>query len=405
MKILVFTGLYPNNVWPNHGIFIQQRMAEVAKLPQYDMRVVVPVPYYPPIPMGWRAAYRKIVSSQIVDGIQVDYPRYFMIPKMAMVLQGVMLFCSVLPFVLRLRKSFPFEVIDAHYVYPDGLAAVLLGWWLQVPVVVSARGSDLNVFEQLPIIRRIIQWTLGRARAVITVSQALKDVTVRLGIPSDKVTVIPNGVNSEKFSPMPKVDARQKLGLPVGKRKVLVSVGHLTPNKGFDLLIKTLKRLSEKSYETTPLLIIVGGGAYSKVLERLTEDLGVTQWVRLVGATPHDQLIWYYNAADIVCLLSEREGWPNVILEALACGRPVVATQVGGIPEILTSPQVGRLVEREVEPLTQCLEQALQQEWNVSKIVEHAKAFSWPRTARSVGEVLNAVVSQEKVANACVKSS
>ncbi|GJL54379.1 MAG: glycosyl transferase family 1 [Nitrospirales bacterium] len=399
MKILVFTGLYPNNVWPNHGIFIQQRMAEVAKLPYCDIRVVVPVPYYPPVPIGWRAAYRKIDSHRIVDGVPIDYPRYVMIPKLAMALQGVMLFCSVVPFVRRLKKTFPFDVIDAHYVYPDGLAAVLLGWCLNVPVVVSARGSDLNVFHQFPIIRRIIQWTLSRAQAVITVSQALKDVTVGLGIPPEKVQVIPNGVHAEKFSPMFKADARQHLGLSVGERKVIVSVGHLTPNKGFHLLIKTLKELSEKSYETTPFLLIVGGGAYQKVLERLVEDLGVAQWVRLVGAVPHEQLIWYYNAADIVCLMSEREGWPNVILEALACGRPVVATNVGGIPEILTSPDVGRLVERDVPQLVRCLEQALQQEWDVSAIVAHARAFSWTRTARSVMEVLTSAVAHTKPSN------
>ncbi|WP_447968785.1 glycosyltransferase family 4 protein [Nitrospira sp. M1] len=404
MKILVFTGLYPNNVWPNHGIFIQQRMAEVAKLPHCDVRVVVPVPYYPPVPIGWRAAYRKIDSHRIVDGVPIDYPRYLMIPKLAMALQSVMLFCSVIPFVLRLKKTFPFDVIDAHYVYPDGLAAVLLGWWLQVPVVVSARGSDLNVFKQFPIIRRMIQWTLGRAKAVITVSQALKDVTVELGLSPEKVTVIPNGVNAEKFSPMSKADARQKLGLPVAERKIIVSVGHLTPNKGFDLLIKTLKKLSEKSYESTPFLLIVGGGAYHKVLERLVEDLGLSQWVRLVGATPHDQLTWYYNAADIVCLMSEREGWPNVILEALACGRPVVATKVGGIPEILTSPHVGCLVERDMSQLALCLEQALQREWTVSEIVAHANGFSWTRTARSVVEVLTSVVSPQKMAGTFRKS-
>ena len=396
MKILVFTGLFPNNVWPNHGIFIQQRMAHVARLPQCDIRVVAPVPYYPPILLGWRAAYRNIEPRQVVAGMQVDYPRYFMIPKIAMVLQGVMLFFSILPVVIRLRKKFPFEVIDAHYVYPDGLAAVWLGWWLKVPVVVSARGSDLNVFEKFPIIRRIIQWTLRRADAVITVSQALKDVTVRLSVPTDKVTVIPNGVDSEKFYPMSKEDARKALGLPIAERKIVVSVGNLTPNKGFDLLIKTLKEFSEKSYKVSPLLIIVGGGEYHKVLERLIEDLGVDPWVRLVGPIPHEHLLWYYNSADVVCLMSEKEGWPNVILEALACGRPVVASKVGGIPEILTSPTVGCLVERDVQQLTECLERALLHDWNVHEIVKHARAFSWPRTAELVAGVLESVVYQQK---------
>ncbi len=396
MKVLVFTGLFPNNVWPNHGIFIQQRMVHVARLPQCEVRVVAPVPYYPPIPFGWRAAYRNIVDEQAIDGVPIAYPRYFMIPKVAMALQGILLFLSIAPFVTRLRKEFVFDVIDAHYVYPDGLAAVLLGWWFNVPVVVSARGSDLNVFEKLPLIRRILKWTLCRANAVITVSQALKNVTSGLGVPAEKVTVIPNGVDSEKFFPMAKKDTREQVGLPI-ERKIILSVGHLTPNKGFDLLIKAMKKLTEKSHDIPPLLVIVGGGVYAKVLESLIESLQLQSSVQLVGSVPHSQLLWYYNAADLVCLMSEKEGWPNVILEALACGRPILASRAGGIPEILTSPNVGCVIERNVSQLVQSMEQALQQDWNVPEIVGHAKRFDWTQTAQSVETVLTSVVPQPTV--------
>ncbi len=395
MKVLVFTGLFPNNVWPNHGIFIQQRMAHVAKLPQCDVRVVTPVPYYPPIPIGWRSAYRKIVKQQDVQGLRVDYPRYVMIPKIGMALQGILLFLSILPFVVRVKKEFPFEIIDAHYLYPDGFAAILLGWWTRVPVVVSARGSDLNVFEGFPVIRRMLEWTLRRANAVITVSQALKVVATRLGVTSEKVSVIPNGVDSSKFFPIRKEEARTRIGLPLEKRKIVVSVGHLTPNKGFDLLIKTIGKLAEKSNEIPPLLVIVGGGAYMSVLESLVVRLQVESSVQLVGAVPHDQLLWYYNAADLVCLMSEKEGWPNVVLEALACGRPVLASRAGGIPEILTSSSVGTLVERNLPQLVQGMEKALKQEWDVLEIVEHSQMFSWTQTAQSVTDVLHSVVCQQ----------
>ena len=397
MKVLVFTGLFPNNVWPNHGIFIQQRMAHVAKLPQCDVRVVTPVPYYPPIPIGWRSAYRNIVKQQEIEGLRVDYPRYFMIPKIGMALQGILLFLSLLPFVVRLKKEFPFEIIDAHYLYPDGFAAILLGWWVNVPVVVSARGSDLNVFEGFPVIRRMLEWTLGRANAVITVSQALKVVALRLGVTSEKVSVIPNGVDSSKFFPLDKEEARSKIGLSLEKRKIVVSVGHLTPNKGFDLLIKTIGELAEKSNEIPPLLVIVGGGIYTQVLEALVQRLRLESSVYLVGAVPHDQLLWYYNAADLVCLMSEKEGWPNVVLEALACGRPVLASRAGGIPEILTSSQVGNLVDRNVSQLALCMEAALNQKWDVSEIVGHAQRFSWTQTAQSVTEVLHSVLCQQQV--------
>ena len=399
MKVLVFTGLFPNNVWPNHGIFILQRMAHVARSPNCEIRIVAPVPYYPPWLVGWRAAYRKIVRNQKLEGLQVDYPRYFMIPKIGMVLQGVLLFLSVIPHIARLKKEFGFQVIDAHYVYPDGLAAVLLGWMFKVPVVVSARGSDLNVFKDFPIIRRIIQWTLQRANAVITVSQALKDEAVNLGVPPEKVRVIPNGVDPIKFYPLAKDEARKELGLPLDGRKIIVSVGNLTSNKGFDLLIKSLKEISEKSKEINVLLLIIGGGAQKRALEDLIQKFDLHSVVQLSGSVPHERLVWYYNAADLVCLMSEREGWPNVVLEALACGRPVLAPPVGGIPEIVATPQVGSLVERDVVKIAQGLEQALQRSWSPQEITEYSKTFTWTRSAESVRHVLMAVLSSHNTAS------
>ena len=393
MKVLVFTGLFPNNVWPNHGIFILQRMAHVARSPNCEIRIVAPVPYYPPLLAGWRGAYRKVFRSQELEGLRVDYPRYFMIPKIGMAIQGLLLFFSVVFYIARLKKEFSFQIIDAHYVYPDGLAAVLLGWLFNVPVVISARGSDLNVFKQFPIIRRIIQWTLHRANAVITVSQALKNVAVNLGIQSEKVKVIPNGVDSKKFFPLSKEEARKRLGLPTKGRKIVVSVGNLTQNKGFDLLIKSLRDISEKSPEINVLLLIIGGGVQKGVLEGLIQQFNLQSFVHLSGPIPHEHLVWYYNAADLVCLMSEKEGWPNVVVEALACGRPVLASRVGGIPEIVTTPNIGVLVDRDVLKIGQSMEQALQRSWNVEEIVEHSRGFTWTRSAEDVIGVFRSVLS------------
>ena len=216
------------------------------------------------------------------------------------------------------------------------------------------------------------------------------------GFNNTKAVVIPNGVDSKKFFPMAKEDARQQVGLP-SESKIVVSVGHLTPNKGFDLLIKAMKELTEKPQDRPLLLVIVGGGAYVKILEALIGSLQLQSSVQLVGAVPHDQLLWYYNAADLVCLMSEKEGWPNVILEALSCGRPMLASRAGGIPEILTSPNVGHVIERSVSQLVESMEQALQQDWNVPEIVAHAKMFDWTQTAQSVETVLRSVVPQQKV--------
>ena len=158
-----------------------------------------------------------------------------------------------------------------------------------------------------------------------------------------------------------------------------------------------MKKLTEKPHDVPLLLVIVGGGAYGKVLESLVESLQLQSSVQLVGSVPHSQLLWYYNAADLVCLMSEKEGWPNVILEALACGRPILASRAGGIPEILTSPNVGRVIERNLSQLVQSMELALQQDWNVLEIVGHAKMFDWTQTAQSVATVLTSVVPKPTV--------
>jgi teichuronic acid biosynthesis glycosyltransferase TuaC len=174
MKVLIFTSLYPNNVWPNHGVFIKERMTQFAKLDGCDVKIVAPVPYFPRFKLNWRWRFSQVVRREFRDGVEVYHPRYFMTPKVGMVLYGWMMFLSVLPIVKKIQKNFDFDLIDAHFIYPDGFAAVLLGQLFGKPVVVSARGSDINLFETLPVIRKLLQYVLRKAARVIAVSQALK---------------------------------------------------------------------------------------------------------------------------------------------------------------------------------------------------------------------------------------
>src|SRR6516164_1671699 len=163
MKILVFTSLYPNQVWPNHGIFIKERMARFAKRDGCEIKVVAPVPYFPAININWRWKFSQVARREMRDGIEVYHPRYFLTPKVGMALYGWLMFFSVLPVVQKLRKDFKFDLIDAHYVYPDGFAAVQLGRLFKRPVVVSARGSDVNLYRTFPLIRKLLQYVLRNA--------------------------------------------------------------------------------------------------------------------------------------------------------------------------------------------------------------------------------------------------
>jgi glycosyltransferase involved in cell wall biosynthesis len=395
MKVLVFTTLYPNNVWPHHGVFIKERMKQFAKLEGCNVKVVAPVPYFPAIKLNWRWSFSQVVPSEVRDGIDVYHPRYYMIPRLGMSLYGLMMFLSVLGTVAKVRKSFDFDLIDAHFVYPDGFAAVLLGWFFRKPVVVSARGSDINLYRQFPVIRRLLQFSLENSARVIAVSNALKRAMISLGVPDEKISLIPNGVDIEKFHPSSRVKARKKLDLPADA-KVILSIGHLKSNKGFDLLIKALKILVDEDPESEIYLEIIGDGPSRKELEKLVSILDLDQRVRFRGNMAHDEIHFSYSAADVFCLASEMEGWPNVILESLACGTPVVATSVGGIPEIISSDRIGLLTERTGVQIAQAISAALSKSWCCNDLLKHAKAHSWQRAACAVRDVFEAVLNRRR---------
>lgn len=403
MKILVFTSLYPNNVWPHHGVFVKERMTRVAQLDDCQVQVVAPVPYFPPIKISSRWRYSQVARQETIEGLDVHHPRYFMIPKIGMSTYGLTMFLSVLPAVRRLQRSFDFDLIDAHYVYPDGFAAVLLGRVFKKPVVVSARGSDINLFSQFPLIRHLLRYALRRADHVICVSRALKEKVVALGVTENKVTVIPNGVDPKKFYPLQKEKARDLLGLP--QKRIILSVGNLTPNKGFDVLVKAFRLLVDSSQEQGLFLVIVGDGVFRQPLEALILQLGLSESVRLAGDKPHQELFRWYSAADLFCLASEREGWPNVLLESLACGTPAVATPVGGIPEIICSEQVGLLSQRHEQTIAETIAKAFLRSWDRMTISHYANGYSWDQTARNVQSVFQFVFHEENPPLHCRKRS
>jgi len=391
LKVLVFTTLYPNNIWPNHGVFIKERMTHFAALPGNEIKVIAPVPYYPPIKLGARQHYSQIAKHQVIDGIGVYHPRFYMTPKIGMSLYGLMMYYSVVKSVERLRETFDFDLIDAHYIYPDGLAAVLLGKHFKKPVVLSARGSDINQFAHFPMIRKLLRYTLSKADHVVAVCDALKRAIVDLNVPAGKITVIPNGVDVDKFSHVPQELARRKLKLP--DQKIILSVGSLIPRKGHDLVIKAFKKLVTKNGNVNARLYIIGEGEAGKPLQQLVHSLELRDRVKLVGGVPHSDLKFWYNAADLFCLASSREGWPNVVMESLACGTPVVATDVWGIPEIITSDEMGLLTKRSVPDIYEKCVTGLEKKWNNKMISAKMQSRTWDRTAVSVKGVFISVLN------------
>jgi glycosyltransferase involved in cell wall biosynthesis len=389
MKVLVFSSLFPNNANPRHGVFVKERMARFAALTKTEVKVVAPVPYFPPFKWNHRYAFSQVCSHESIDGLDVYHPRYYITPKVGMTLYGCTMFLSALPFVRQLQRRFDFDIIDGHFVYPDGFAAVLLARWFNRPVVITARGSDINRDRHFRSIRRLLRFTLRRANKVIAVSHALKEAITALDVPTEKIVVIPNGVDTDTFRPHPRDIAKSRLGL--ASKEVVLSVGNLNENKGGEILIKAAKRLVAQLGRTNLLVVLVGDGPCQRKFGRLISSLHLDAHVRLAGAVPHHELPAWYSAADVVCLPSGQEGLPNVLLESLACGTPVVATAVGGIPEVISSDRVGLLVSRNERSLAEALLSALSRTWDRSALVQHVSKWTWDSTARSLEQLLGAV--------------
>jgi glycosyltransferase involved in cell wall biosynthesis len=394
MRVLTFTSLFPNAAQPLLGVFVQQRMAHFAERRGNTVIVVAPVAYFPPwLPFPRWENMRRIPVHEKIRGLEVYHPRYPMLPKISMPLQGYSMFAASLPLVRRLHKSAAFDCIDAHYVYPDGFAAMLLGKRLGLPVIVSARGTDMNLFPSFRLIRPMIRWTLENAAGTIGVCEALREAMVAMGALESHSATIGNGIDLDRFSPVDRHDARRKLGIPVDS-EVVVSVGALIPRKGYQFLIPALDQISSKHPKLR--LYIIGEGESRSQLSAIVRTKNLQDRVFLVGSKPNEELRNWYSAANISCLASSREGWANVLLESLACGTPVVATRVWGAPEVLTSPELGVLVDQGVQPIAEGIEKALWKSWDREVLVRYAASRTWNLVAKEVEDFLSAHVEVER---------
>ena len=388
MQILTFTSLFPNAADKTFGVFIYQRMAHVDKRSGNKVHVVAPVPYVP----GWLKQTRwgtmaRIPRVEQIGELTVYHPRYLLLPKISMAIHGLLIFLGSFRLVRKLHKQIHFDCIDAHYVYPDCFAAVLIGRRLGLPVVASARGTDINLFPSFRMVRPMIRWTLRHTAGNIAVCRALGDEMIALGAAKDRVAVIGNGVDLERFQPVDQSEARKKLGIPLDGQ-VAVSVGALIPRKGFQFLIPAVARIAAR-YPALKVYI-VGKGDPTE-LKELSQAHKVEDRVFLVGSRANEELKFWYSAADLSCLVSSREGWPNVVLESLACGTPVLATGLWGVPEILVSPELGIMVTQEIESISEGLGKALIRKWDRDAILRYARTRTWDVVAQEVDDFLKQI--------------
>jgi teichuronic acid biosynthesis glycosyltransferase TuaC len=401
-RVVVLTTLFPHAGQPTTGLFIRERMFRVARL--LPLTVVAPVPWFPfqALLRRWKPHFRPPAPAvDMQEGIEVQRPRFLSVPGAFKWLDGWFMAVSCLPTLLRLKRGFGCNVVDAHFAYPEGYAATLLGRWLHMPVSITMRGTEVPIARDPRRRRRMIK-ALQRATRIFAVSDSLKRHAVSLGVAGDKILVVGNGVDTAKFHRLDRRAARQRLGLPLDA-PVLVSVGALVERKGFHRVLECLPALRRR-FPGLRYLVVGGAGPegdWSARLRKSVSDLGLEDCVVFLGALAPEELNVPLSAADLFVLATRNEGWANVFLEAMACGLPVVTTDVGGNGEVVANANLGMLVPfGDPDRLAQAIADALVRDWDRDAIVAYAESNSWERCVRTLAGEFAAIAVRHAATDA-----
>ncbi len=388
LRILALTNLFPSRWDPHRGAFNRQQFERLGQ--RHEVEVITAVP----LPERLRQGASRIPVT--VQGLRLRTFVFVYLPRVARSLHAFFWAASLLAqqglHLLRGR----YDCVLASWAYPDAAAAGWLARRMGWPYVVKVHGSDLNVQAEDPARRPQVRRALGGARAVIAVSQALADKAVALGVDPSRVHVVYNGVDHVRFAPGDRGSARARLGLPAAGR-ILLYVGNLKASKGCLDLLEAFAAAGLAQGDAR--LVFVGAGECRAALLARAAALGCADAVALPGAVDHAGLVHWYRAADLLCLPSHNEGVPNVVLEAMACGTPVVATRVGGIPEVVPEA-VGVLVPpHDRAALAQALLDALARPWDTARVLAHARRFSWERNLEQLDGILATAVASPLVSD------
>jgi teichuronic acid biosynthesis glycosyltransferase TuaC len=404
MRILSLSSVYPNPAEPGLGLFVRARLQHMAA--HAEVKVVAPVPLVDySNPNGGLFRARTFPLTRQDGPLEIFHPRWLFPPKGT----PVNILCEFLrlaPLVRAIRKRFPFDLIDAHFGYPEGAAAALAGAHFRVPFTITLRGSE-TMFAASPARRRVLGWAMRRAAHVIAVSGDLRDFALREGVDLARATTVPNGIDPALFWARDPHAARLHHALSPHSR-IIVSAGELIEAKGHHLLIQAAKVLLERGLDVQ--VIIVGGTArggprYEHRLRSLVSELGLADRVRLVGWVNRETLAELLSAADLFCLASYTEGWPNVVHEALACGTPVIASAVGGVRDMLPGEDYGIAVPpQDLAALIEALDRGLGSSWDRAAISNWGRSRTWADVASEVIAIQRSLIqpNQEALAGAPV---
>jgi glycosyltransferase involved in cell wall biosynthesis len=388
VRIVSISTVFPNPQEPGLGVFVRSRLLHVAKLDEMVIAAPVPAIDYSSPRRRWFGAWR-VPARRLDGGVEVLHPRW-LYPPGGTPLNVVCLFLRLALCLARLRRRFDFDLIDAHFGYPEGVASAALSLVFGRPFTVTIRGSE-PVFARSPFRAACIRWALRRASAVFAVSEGLRRFALQCGADPRRVSVVPNGIDEAVFHPRDRAGCRALFGMAAGRR-VVACAGEMIEAKGHHLVVEAVRKLLA---EGLPVDLYIagaaarGGAPFQQQIESRIAEAGIRDHVHLTGWLDRERLAELMCAADVFCLASFTEGWPNVVHEALACGAPVVATRVGAVPEMLADESCGIVVPpRAQDPLTDALRQAVLAEWDRGSIARLGQSRSWRDVAAEVVEIM-----------------
>ena len=390
VRILSFSSSLPSAENPGNGIFVLRRLLALAKLADVD--AIHPVPWFPGYPAPIPRPSRR---QEQVDSLKINHLRFLYLPGILKRLDGWFYYRGLLPWVRgHIATHGAPDIFDAHFAWPDGVGVSYLARRVGLPYSITLRGT-INPRCGIAGFRERMSDALRHAAVVMSVSEDMAEIATRLGVARDRVHVIPNGVDTSQFLPIPRPDARKRLGL-AADTALIVCVASLKPAKGHEDLIEAASRLPEHVH-----VLIVGPetdhGGYLRCLKRSVCEKSLSHRFTFVGSQPPSKIALYLNAADLSVLPSHSEGCPNVVLESLACGTPVVATGVGAIPAMVRSRENGELVPvGDPGALAEAIGACLSREWSRTTIAETVSPRSWDVVGGEVLRVLEAAVADRR---------
>jgi teichuronic acid biosynthesis glycosyltransferase TuaC len=377
VRILTLSTLFPNAAQPNFGIFVERQTAGLATRPGIDLTVINPIgiPPWPISRAGHYAVLKTLPQHEQWRGLEVYRPRFALVPRFGGPLNPAMIARAALPLARRLHAERPFDLIDAEFFYPDGPAAMRLSKALGIPFTIKARGADIHHWGQAKGCTQQILDAANAASGLLAVSAALKDDMAAMGIDPAKIMVHYTGLDQGRFMPQDRMAEKKALGIA---GPMILSVGALIPRKNQALLIKALAQLPGAT------LCLAGIGPSEGDYRALAQTIGVADRVRFMGNVPHDDLPALFAAADVMALVSSSEGLANAWVEAIACGTPVVASNVGGAPELIRSPNAGRIVDQNVPDIVAAISDLLTNPIASAIVAAQVAHFSWDANAASL---------------------